>query len=279
MILQHPLHSAQPPAVADLQSLSRGLKVLTVLMDAEKALTLTELSVAVGLHKTTVLRLLRTLSHSGYVSADPLGPRYLPGPVLLRNSVIRSSTSLVVEAAAPVMTQMAVASQETVALFLPAWPDLICASVVPSPQLIRRHREVGEIQPMTRAAVGRAFLSHASESYVKATLAARPLRPLTSQTVINETTFLALLKSARRCGYAISAEETNADMAGLAAPIPSQPGDPPVGVLSVSGPLYRWAPAQLDHFGPTLVEASHHLGDTLARFRPTRERFTEGHRK
>ena len=233
--------------------------MLSVVLAAPGGLSLTQLAGAVSIHKATVLRLVRTLVDSGYVSADPRGPRYFPGPLILRHSV-RTHMSAVAQAAGPVMSELSEVSRETVSLFAPAWPELVCCAVVPSPELVRRHREVGESQPMTRASIGRAFLSHAPDGYVVAALESRPLERRTPKSVTDPDQFRSLLREVRRRGWEMSSEEVNPDMAGLAAPVLTSASPLPLGVLSVSGPLFRWGPRQIEAFAPVLVDAARRFG-------------------
>ena len=234
-----------------------------VLAAVPDGVSLTELAGAVEIHKATVLRLVRTLVDGGYVSADPRGPRYFPGPLILKHSV-RTHMSAVAQAAGPFMSGLSAASRETVSLFVPAWPELVCCAVVPSPELVRRHREVGESQPMTRASIGRAFLSHAPDGYVATALEARPLERCTQHSVTDPDQFRRLLREVRRRDYEMSSEEVNPDMAGVAAPVLTSASALPLGVLSVSGPLFRWDPPQIEAFAPVLVDAARRLGRQAA---------------
>ncbi len=258
-IMPQPTLRSTQRSPAPLMTLSRGLDVLSQVLAADDGASLSELAAAIGLHRATVLRLVRTLAERGYVSADPRGPRYFVGPEVLRHSV-KTQASALARLAESVLGDLAQSSQETVAVFVPAWPDLVCSAVAASPQLIRRHREVGDVQPMTRAAVGRAYLSMAPPRYVQDTLEARPLIARTPHTVVDPGDFHRALEEARQLGYAVTFQETNLDMAGLAAPICTPGGALPLGVISVSGPIFRWGRDQMDAFAPKLVEAAQRLG-------------------
>jgi len=251
------LRSAQPK-LGTLLSLSRGLQALSIVLESAQGVSLTDVAEAMGIHKATVLRLLRTLVDEGYVTADPSdprSPRYLPGPAVLSYSA-RTQTGALAQVASPVLAELSEASRETVALFVPAWPDLICCAAIPSPELIRRHREVGERHAMTTASVSRAFLCHAPDDYVAATLEARPLEKRTEHSVTDRDQFLQRLREDRRKGYSASYEETNLNMAGVAVPVVASDTALPLGVISVSGPLFRWGPDQIHAFAPTLIDAA-----------------------
>ena len=258
---QPELRSAQPNT-ATLQSLSRGLRALSVVLESANGLSLSELADAMGIHKATVLRIVRTLVDEGYVTADPRGPRYFPGPAVLSYSA-RNHMSALAQVARPIISELSAASRETVALFVPAWPDLVCCAATPSPELIRRHREVGESQPMTRASAGRAFLAYAPPDYVTATLQARPLQERTKHSVTDQEQFREALREAFRKGYSASFQEVNLEMAGLAAPVVTSATALPLAVITVSGPLFRWGPGQIEAFVSTLIGAARRFGQQV----------------
>lgn len=261
-VKQQVLRPAQQDG-ATLKSLSRGLTALSIVLEASGGISLTELATAMGLHRATVLRIVRTLVEQGYISAEVHGRRYFAGPQILCQSVRTHSSALIV-AAQPVMSKLGEETKETVALLFPAWPDLICGTVISSPHGIRRHRDVGEILSMTRASVGRAFLSQAPADYVAATLAARPLERIAPHSITEVSRFLTGLSETAKEGFTISIEEGNREMCGVSAPVILPGGGLPLAVLNVSGPSYRWGPEQMLAFGPTLALAAKRLSATIA---------------
>lgn len=68
------------PVAPHSQTLSRGIRVLEALADADRPLTIAELAAALGVHRSIVYRILRTLEDHGLVvrnaaGAALLGPR------------------------------------------------------------------------------------------------------------------------------------------------------------------------------------------------------------
>ena len=57
----------------DIQSVGRALDIIEALSEEHEGLGVTEISVRIGLHKSTVYRLLSTLSNRGYVSKSDKG--------------------------------------------------------------------------------------------------------------------------------------------------------------------------------------------------------------
>ena len=89
---------------AGSQTLSRGIRVMEVLAEAPGPLSIAELSEALGLHRSIVYRLLRTLEEHGLVVRDAAGAVHLgPGLAALARSVSRDLQS----AALPELTTLA----------------------------------------------------------------------------------------------------------------------------------------------------------------------------
>ncbi|MDR2256040.1 MAG: helix-turn-helix domain-containing protein [Arthrobacter sp.] len=89
---------------AGSQTLSRGIRVMEVLAEAPGPMSIAELGEALGLHRSIVYRLLRTLEEHGLVVRDAAGAVHLgPGLAALARSVSRDLQS----AALPELTTLA----------------------------------------------------------------------------------------------------------------------------------------------------------------------------
>ena len=114
--------SAQAPPS---QTLSRGIRALEILADAQQPLTIAELADAMGVHRSVAYRILRTLEdHSLLVRDD--GGRVQPGPGLavLARGVSRNLQT----AALPELTQLANAL--TMSAFVAVWDHEECVTLV-----------------------------------------------------------------------------------------------------------------------------------------------------
>jgi DNA-binding IclR family transcriptional regulator len=79
------------------QTLSRGIRVLETLADAERPLSIVELAAALGVHRSIVYRILRTLEDHGLVVRNPAGAVLLgPRMATLARSVSRDLQSAAV---------------------------------------------------------------------------------------------------------------------------------------------------------------------------------------
>jgi DNA-binding IclR family transcriptional regulator len=237
----------QPPS----RTLGRGLTVLSAILDAESAPTLTELSDTTGLPKPTLSRLLTTLVAARFAALLPGTQRYTAGPALVSRMRTNSREALLAERATPLVARLRDLSGETAVLSTPVWPDRVVVVASQSSSPVRAQKSVGELGPLTRGCTGRAFLAFASAERVDHALALRPLMQGTPTSVTDPAEFRALLTAERAQGYTLSWEGAFPDMSGIAVPIL---GDAPfpIAAISVSGPSSRWTVDAMRAFAPTL---------------------------
>jgi DNA-binding IclR family transcriptional regulator len=238
-----------------IQSLLRGLGVLTTVLDSPRPLSLAEVSARTGLNRATVFRMLSTLVEGGYLSIDPSTPVYSAGSTIVRH--LRSSPleSVIVYRTKALLEELAAETGETVCLYLPSWPDLVIVAVILSKHPIRRHSDVGDRASVTGASVGRAYLAYAPEEQIDEALRLRPLKQTTTTSVTSQSQFRKHVKEVRRLGYAISYGETAEGMNGLAVPILGKETTLPIAIVSISGPAQRWTKQRMSQFGPAFVAA------------------------
>lgn len=251
-----------------VRALVRGLALLSAVLDADEAPTLTDLAQRTELHKATTARLLATLVRCGFVAVEPEQTRYTLGPQLARWLRTPAMESLLSRHALPIMNSLREASGETVALYVSAWPDRVCIECAPSHHPIRRHHDVGEVAPLSRGAPGRAFLMGMSDTQVSRALEARPLTHATDMSIVDRDEYLRLLSAERANGVAISLGENFEGMNGIAVPVIRRAGESPIAVINVSGPSFRWTEERIRTFAPILKRLT---SDLPALLDPTSE--------
>ena len=96
--------SPQPAPTAHSQTLSRGIRVLEILADTDKPMSIVELAAGLDVHRSIAYRILRTLEDHGLVVRDPAGLVRL-GPRLA--ALARGVSRDLQVAALPVLTRIA----------------------------------------------------------------------------------------------------------------------------------------------------------------------------
>lgn len=217
--------------VAPSQTLDRGLACLDLVAAADQPVSVDAVAEVLGLHRSIVYRLLRTLELRRLVERDPDGD-FLPGPYLavLSRSVRRSLRA----AAAPVVANLAEGLQMTAFVVVADGEEAVTIDSV-EPRSLNAHvaYRPGTRHPIDRGAPGLALL------------AAGPVS-------VGERPEIAL---ARSRGWAHSEAEVIAGMASVAAPIADQGA---VAVLWLAG-----AEVDVDAVGGEIAAAARRIESRL----------------
>lgn len=143
-------------------AVARAFAILDAFKASESALPLSELARRTGLHKTTVLRIARTIAATGYMvqlqdgswrlgaGAAWLGTRY--------QTTYDQTASI-----EPVLRDLSVITGESAAFYVREGNARVCVVRVDGPQTIRHHVRVGESLPLDRGAIGRVLLAFSNE--------------------------------------------------------------------------------------------------------------------
>ncbi|MEZ0068403.1 DNA-binding IclR family transcriptional regulator [Streptacidiphilus sp. MAP12-20] len=138
------------------QTLDRGVRVLKLLADSERGLTVTELAMRLAVNRTVVYRLLATLEQHGLVRRD-VGGRARVGLGVLRLS--HRVHPLLREAALPALRGLAEDLGATAHLTLVDGSEaLVVAVVEPSWTDFHVAYRTGVRHPLAESAAGRAIL-------------------------------------------------------------------------------------------------------------------------
>ncbi|HTK45420.1 MAG TPA: IclR family transcriptional regulator [Patescibacteria group bacterium] len=194
------------------------MAVLRAFSGPEPSLSVTSISARVGLHKSTVSRLLATLETGGLVANDAETGRYRLGPGLVELAGPLLTSLDVRDVARPVMADLA--AQTGASASLAVWTGRAAVNVeqVLAPGVVSHLAPVGRVSPGHATANGKVFLAWLSEGELEAYLA-RPLEPFTSNTITDPETFRAALARVRTDGYAVNDGELDMSLLGVAGPV------------------------------------------------------------
>ena len=201
-----------------VESLARGLTVLTAFGEDHAALTLTQVSQATGLARATARRALITYEHLGLVRARDrffeLTPRVLGlgFPPLSRISLA--------EIASPHMAELAGRVHESTSLSVLSGSDIQYTARVATGRIMSVNITVGTRLPAYATSMGRVMLADLPEEDRET----GPLRALTSHTVTDPVTLARVLDEVRARGYALVDEELEEGLRSIAVPVRDRTG-------------------------------------------------------
>ncbi|QJD84800.1 IclR family transcriptional regulator [Cohnella herbarum] len=218
---------------------------------------LTEIAGRVGLHKSTVHRLLATLEDKGFLTRDVATDKYRLGLSVLELSANLSRSDDPSVVLLPEMEQLRDQLSETVSLYVRDRAERVRIQAVQSMQAIRRVATVGARLPLSVGASSKVLLAFA-EPGIRGIVMADPSWPVQ----LDRSAFGKQLDEIVAAGYATSYEEREPGAAAVSAPIFNRSGKL-VAALSVSGPSNRLTPDRMHEFAPAIIESAHRMGTIL----------------
>ena len=245
-----------------VRSVERAGQILDVLLAAPAGLRLTELSEALGLHKTTVLRLLRTLTalHWVYKGSDD-HYRWEPLRWLLVARNLRDTT-VKLDLVQEVLQRLVDATGQTAVLSVPDASSQMMAkvaSVMPK-SAIRLDLRDYALAALHASAAGKVYLADLPLARVTAFLA-RPLPAYTPRTLTPEG-LLAQLAEVRPQGYAVALGEHMPDTGAVAVAVREARGQL-VAALALAGQVELFESAGFEEWLPLLRATAARLAELL----------------
>jgi IclR family acetate operon transcriptional repressor len=242
-----------------VQSVDRTLDVLESLASRNGATGISELSGLVGLHVSTVHRLLATLVDRGYVRQDPDSSRYHLGA---RIFTLASAADLHLDlrlVARPYLERMMRISGETANLVTSSENEVVYLDQVASMHLVKMFTAPGMRAPLYCTGTGKVMLAFRPPEFAEPILAA-PMRRFTQHTIVTRAGLEAELAAIRKRGYSVDDEEMEEGVRCLATPVFDRRGDC-IGAISVSGPTTRMTTERVDK----LSVSARQIGEELSR--------------
>lgn len=236
-----------------VQSVERSLSILEALSDYEDGLGITEISEKVGLHKSTVHRLLSTLIQKGYVEQSEETNRYKLTLKLFELGSKKVGKIDVVNVAKPYLRDLMKMTNEVVHLVIRDGNEIVYVDKVESESTIRMYSRIGKRSPIYCTAVGKAMLSYMTDEQVEQIWNQSDIKKFTEKTITNLEEFKEHLKVVREKGYAIDEQENEIGIRCVGAAILNYKGEV-CSAISISGSIISFTEDKIDGFAKILIE-------------------------
>lgn len=218
-------------------AVTRALRLLEAFGMSDAQLTLAELSRRTGMHKTTALRIARTLAADHYLVQKEDGSWRL-GRAAGWLGACYQATFNVHDLVEPVLRELALKTGESASFYVREGKQRICLVRVEGPQAIRHHVRVGAALPLDLGAPGRVILAFSGE----------PGEPY---------------EAIRQRGFHLSLGEREPEVSSVAAPVFGMQWRL-LGSVCISGPTSRLSEQRLHELAATIIEAANQLSYALA---------------
>ncbi|MBT8159946.1 MULTISPECIES: IclR family transcriptional regulator [Arthrobacter] len=236
-----------------VQSVDRALQILEILARQGHA-GVSEIAEEMGVHKSTVFRLMGSLVSREIVRQNTERGKYQLGFGILRlASSVPGRLSLVHEART-VLEGLADTYKETVNLAVLRSNYAVNVDQAMGPSTLATYDWVGGLTPLHATSSGKVMLAALRVEDRDRIFKEVGLGPRTSRTVTDRAVLEGQLLEVSRNGYSIVHDELEIGLTAAAAPIYNHMGEV-IGAVSISGPAFRFKPEDDPELVKGLCEA------------------------
>lgn len=229
-------HKAEESASWKVHSVIKALRILELFSPSSGELTLTQMSKALDMPKSTLLNLIKTLEGEGYLCKSKNTQAYSLGYKVIELSYNMRASMMIIQYAIPFMEDIQKSTGETVYLTSHVDGRVLYLEGVYNNRRFGKYSVVGKTRPMHCTGSGKAMMSYLPEAQVKEIIAQWGLQKITPNTITDADQLMKELVLCREQGYALDREEETLGVKCVATAIRDASGEA-VGAMSISGSM------------------------------------------
>ncbi len=260
----HPLpETPSAPKPSDTASAAeRTLRLLSLLADESRALTLADLSQRLALPKATTHRLCMQLLDTGFLVRDVEERSFAVGPALRSLALATLNHGTVRGLRHEVLAALVAQVGETCNFTTLDGASVLYLDRVEAPWPWRLTLDVGTHVPLHCTASGKLLLAHLDAPRRNKLLAEVPLARLTPNTLTTQSALRSECEAIAACGHALDREEFIPGLIALAVPVRDATGAVRAAV-AVHAPVARMSADDAIARLPALQAAARRMGELL----------------
>lgn len=241
-----------------IQVIDRAFDILEILAFEKEGLGVTEIGNRLGLHKSTVHRILGTMARRGYIEKTRDRGLYKVGLKLVEvSSVYLNSVELKTEAR-PFLTALMSRLGQPVHLAILDGCEVVYIDKIEQVNSIRLYSQIGRRVPAYCSALGKCLLSGLSSGEIENRLSKMNYVGYTNCTITDKNELLRQILDVRNKGWAIDDEEHELGIRCVAAPISDYRGKV-VAAVSISAAINVFTKERIDEFVKSVKETAHEI--------------------
>lgn len=242
--------------------LERAFALLALFDEERPAWSTTEAAREVGLPVPTAHRILAVLAKEGFVARDE-DKRFTLGRAALRFGQRAVALLDLERVASPLLRRLAAITDEVTLLTEPdpGGSGVVCRLRMEGSQPLILSVEPGRVLPLHAGASQKALLAFMPTDVVDA-ICDGQLTPICRATITRPDRLREHLREVRRRGWAISFEETDEGVWGIALPIVGDNGTA-IAAFGLAAPRYRLEASHVRHQLTALHEVAQAVADRL----------------
>lgn len=238
-----------------LTSVTNAVRLLKAFSSTRREWGVSDLARHLDLSKSTVHRLLATLTQEGMLDQDVETGRYSLGLVMFDLAAAVPTQLDLHEAVLSPMTDLRNRTGETVQVAVLDGREVVYVERLDSPHTLRMFLDIGRRNAAHCAATGKVLLAFSPRDETERILKGWRLSPRTEHSISTVDDLRTELDRTRKQGYAENRHESEIGVVSVAAPIRDH-GGRVVAAMSVAGPSERVDPVRRELAHATMETAA-----------------------
>jgi len=202
---------------ANVTAIDRVIDIFEAFRLSQRPLSLTELSEAVGMPKSSCHAIVGTLAARGYLYTLSRPRSLYPTKRLFDLARDILDKDPFIERTAALLERLRDTTRETVILGKRQVDTVVYLQVIEGLHSIRYAAKPGDIKPLHSSSIGKAMLGSLKEAELRDWVAGRELPSVTGATIIDRDRLLDDVLQSRRAGYFQTRGENVSDVWAVAA--------------------------------------------------------------
>ncbi len=253
-------HTERPTGL--IGAVDNVLRMLRLFEDHEM-IRVNQVARDMNLSRSTVHRMLATLSYHQFVEQDEFSRAYKPGPALVDIGLAVVDNIDIRGLAHSALLELRDKTNETVHLALLRGTEVVYLDSVESRQVVRTGGRVGWTMHAHATAAGKALLAELPDDRLCALYPSDRLAAATSRTLTSLDALREQLDHVRRTGYAVNHGESEDDVSAVAAAVRDKRGRPRAALVTTA-PLSRSGASWTEETGSATAAVARELGARLS---------------
>ncbi|MED4600499.1 IclR family transcriptional regulator [Paenibacillus validus] len=245
-----------------IQSIERALRILDLFDENETELKITEISERMGLSKSTVHSLLKTLQLYRYIEQNPENGKYRLGMKLFERGNFVISRLDIRTVAKRFLVHLSERTGQTTHLVILDGKEGVYIDKVEGEQAMILSSRIGRRIPLHATSVGKVFLAFKSKEELAKLLDGYDFYEKTVNTITTKERLMAELDEIRRQGYAVDNQEYEPGVRSAGVPIYNYAGEV-AAAISITTTIARVDDKAFEQLIPLLVQVGQEISERM----------------
>ena len=245
-----------------IQSVERALQILDLFNEQATELKITDISKLMGLSKSTLHSLLKTLQLHGYIDQNPENGKYRLGMKLVERGHFVVGSIDIRQKAKGWLTELSRQTGQTTHLGILDGREGVYIEKIEGKLAAIAYSRIGRRLPVHATAIGKVLIAWLGEPVLNALLEGYQYTTYTPSTLASREELMAALAQTREQGFALDSEENEQGVRCLAVPVWNHESRV-IAALSLSTLTSRVDDAELANFREQLQQAGLQLSRAL----------------